>query len=436
MVDSKIYRITMKKNITCWVFVIFLMGGCQQKIARIESNSAQYAKEFSVAKPKNFLVSVFVSYDSLSKWINQRPDKTIFESKSDQSFIGFPILTSLAGQIKLSSKNTNQLVIHAPALFEAKPNVAGFNAGIVRGKLDLNLGIDLHLKSLNKFDVGNITYTYQWVEKPMVKVAGFGVNVGPVVDNLIKNKYNEINASLKSNLESVLQPDSMEKLLVNNARNIDWPEHTFPTSNVGLGIRKFDLSPKGINLELLLHTSVGFATSKMETKNTVHYYLNQDPKIGRELPFSGQLDWLMINVYITKLAQEKLKNQRLKIQINGEGREYLRAHINGFKGPKSELMIDFVPVIFDQHIIGFRIIHQEIKGLSFPKSLFKNQVIKRINRLANEFKLDLMQSSELINQFSGPLVMNNMNMTIDSMQWNESSFYVSGLLGADWKILK
>lgn len=203
------------------------MGGCQQKIAPKASHSAQYAKEFSVAKPKNLLVSVFVSYDSLSKWINQRPDKTIFESKSDQSFIGFPILTSLAGQVKLSSKNTNQLVIHAPALFEAKPNVAGFNAGIVRGKLDLNLGIDLHLKSLNKFDVGNITYTYQWVEKPMVKVAGFGVNVGPVVDNLIKNKYNEINASLKSNLESVLQPDSMEKLLVNNARNIDWPEHTF-----------------------------------------------------------------------------------------------------------------------------------------------------------------------------------------------------------------
>ena len=39
---------------------------------------------------------------------------------------------------------------------------------------------------------------------------------------------------------------------------------------------------------------------------------------------------------------------------------------------KSELLIDFVPVIFEQNQIGFQIIHQELKGLSFPNSLFKN----------------------------------------------------------------
>lgn len=424
------------KNIILWMLVVLLIGGCQQKIAQIESHSAQYAKEFSVTKPKNFLVSVFISYDSLSKWIDERPDKMIFESKSDQSFIGFPILSSLAGQVKLSSKNANHLSIHAPAIFEAKPNVAGFNAGVVRGKLDLNLGIDLQLKSLNKFDVGSITYTYQWLEKPMVKVAGFGVNVSPIIDNLFKNKYNEVNSTIKSNLENLLQPTSMEKLLVNNAQSIRWPEYIFPTRDVGLGISKFNLSPQGLNLEILLHTSVGFSSSKIDVKKTIHYYLNQDPIIGRELPFSGHLDWIMVNEFLTNLAQEKLKNLRLKIHVNGEGTEYLRAYINGFKGPKSELIIDFIPVVFDQHMLGFRVIHQELKGLSFPKSLFKNQVIKRINRLAADFKFDLIKSSEFMNQFSGSLLINNTNLKIDFLQWNESSFYVSGLLGADWKILK
>jgi hypothetical protein len=154
------------------------------------------------------------------------------------------------------------------------------------------------------------------------------------------------------------------------------------------------------------------------------------------LSFSGQLDWLTANAFITKLAQEKLKNPRVKININGEGRDYMRAQINGFKGSKSELLIDFVPVIFEQNQIGFQIIHQELKGLSFPNSLFKNHAFKRINRLANDFKYDLLKSPELLSNFSGPFVLNNTNLTIDALQWNESSFYVSGILGADWKISK
>ena len=426
----------MKKNIVLWLVMIFFIWGCQPKLTQTITHSAKYAKVFSGAKPKNFLVSVFVSYDSLSKWVDQRPDKTIFESKSDQSFIGFPIQSSLVGQVKFSSNNSNHLLIRAPAIFEAKPNVAGFNAGTVRGKLDLNVDLDVQLKSLNKFDVGNISYTYQWVEKPMVKVAGFGVNVGPIVDNLFKNKYNEVNATIKSSLEGFLQPASLEKMLVNNAQSIPWPEYVFPTSPVGIGIKKLDFSSIGLNLELLLNASIGFSASQLDKKKLVRYYLNTDQKIGRELPFSGQLDWQMINAYINKLTQEKLKNPRVKIHINGEGKDYMRAQINGFKGSKSELLIDFVPVIFEQNQIGFQIIHQELKGLSFPNSLFKNHAFKRINRLANDFKYDLLKSPELLSNFSGPLVLNNANLTIDALQWNESAFYVSGILGADWKISK
>ena len=426
----------MKKNIVLWLVMIFFIWSCQPKLTQTVTHSAKYAKVFSGAKSRNVLVSVFISYDSLSKWVEQRPDKTIFESKSDQSFIGFPIQSSLAGQVKFSANNSNHLLIRAPAIFEAKPNVAGFNAGTVRGKLDLNVDLDLQLKSLNKFDVGNISYIYQWVEKPMVKVAGFGVNVGPIVDNLFKNKYNEVNATIKSSVEGLLQPASLEKMLVNNAQSIRWPEYAFPTSHVGIGIRKLDFSTKGLNLELLLNASIGFSTSQLDKIKSVRYYLNKDQKIGRELPFSGQLDWLLINTLITKLVQEKLKNPRVKIQINGEGKDYMRAQINGFKGSKSELLIDFVPVIFEQNRVGFQIIHQELKGLSFPNSLFKNHAFKRINRLANDFKYDLVKSQELISNFSGPLILNNTNLTIDAIQWNESGFYVSGILGADWKISK
>ena len=426
----------MKKNIVLWLVMIFFIWSCQPKLTQTITHTAKYAKVFSVAKPRNFLVSVFVSYDSLSKWVDQRPDKTIFESKSDQSFIGFPIMSSLSGQVKFSTNNSNHLLIRAPAIFEAKPNVAGFNAGTVRGKLDLNVDLDVQLKSLNKFDVGNISYTYQWVEKPMIKVAGFGVNVGPIVDNLFKSKYNEVNATIKSSVEGLLQPASLEKMLVNNAQNIRWPEYVFPTSHVGLGIRKLDFSTKGINLELLLNASIGLSTTQLDKKKLVRYYLNIDQKIGRELSFSGQLDWLMINVYITKLAQEKLKNPRVKIHINGEGKDYMHAQINGFKGSKSELLIDFVPVIFEQNQIGFQIIHQELKGLSFPNSLFKNHAFKRINRLANDFKYDLMKSKELLSNFSGPLMPNNANLGIDIIQWNESGFYVNGILSADLKISK
>jgi hypothetical protein len=426
----------MRKNIILCLAIILSIWGCQPKLTQKAFISGQYAKVFSGIKPKNFLVSVFISYDSLSKWVDQRPDKIIYESKSDQSFIGFPIQSSLVGNVKFSTNKSKHLIIQAPALFEAKPNVAGFNAGVVRGKLDLNLDIDLQIKSLNNFGVGNISYSYQWLEKPMVKVAGFGVNVGPVVDNLFKSKYNEINTAIKSNLEGLLQPTSLEKMLVKNAQNITWPEFIFPSSSIGLGIRKLDIAPQGLTLEILLNTSVGFSASKIDAKKTIRYYLNDDQKLGRELSFSSQLDWIMINDLLTKSAQDKLKNKGLKLQIHGEGSSYLSANIIGFKGAKSELKIDFVPIVFDQHIIAFQVLHQEIKGLTFPNSLFKKQVIKRINRLANDFKFDLMKSQELISKFSGPLVMTNTNLKIDLLQWNESSFYVSGLLGADWKILK
>jgi hypothetical protein len=237
-------------------------------------------------------------------------------------------------------------------------------------------------------------------------------------------------------VEGLLQAGSLEKMLVNNAQGIRWPEYTFPASHVGLGIRKLDFSTKGLNLELLLNASIGFSSTQLDKKKSVRYYLNTDQKIGREMPFSGQLDWQMINAYISKLAQEKLKNPRVKIHIDGEGKDYMRAQINGFKGSKSELLIDFVPVIFEKNQIGFQIIRQELKGLSFPNSLFKNNAYKRINRLAYDFKFDLMKSKDLLSNFSGSVMPNNTNLGIDVMQWNESGFYVSGILSADLKISK
>jgi hypothetical protein len=270
----------------------------------------------------------------------------------------------------------------------------------------------------------------------MVKVAGFGVNVGPVVDNVFKNKYNEVVTTIKSNLVDFLHPTSLENMLVKNSKQITWPSYVIPASDVGLGIRKFDFSPKGLNVEVLIHTSVYFSKSHMDQKKLTHYYLNKDSAFGHELPFSGHLDWKFINEYVTKFAQEKLKNQRLEIRIHGEGTEYLSAHINGFKGPKSEMIIDFIPVVFDQHILGFRIIHQDLKGLSFPNSFFKNHVLKRMDRLATDFKIDLLKSPDLINDLSGSFDLNHANLRIDILQWNESSLYISGLLGADWKFIK
>ena len=425
----------MKKYFILWIALIFLIQACQQKLVLTGLNIGQYAHIFPEQKSKNFQVSVFISYDSLSKWIENRSDKTIFESKSDQSFVGFPMNASLVGPVKFRSNNSNHLSIQAPALFEAKPNVAGFNAGVVRGKLDLNLGLDLQIKAINKFEVGNLNYSYQWLEKPTVKVAGFGVNVGPVVDNLFKNKYNEVTSTIKSSLDELFKPANLEKMLISNAQKIPWPDHVFPTNDVGIGIQKLHASPQGLTFDLLLNTSIGFSTYPTEAKKRVRYFLNYDPKLGRDLVFSGQLDLKKLNELISKLAQDKLKNKAFEIHINGEGKTFLSANINGFKGAKSELKIDFVPVVFDQHVIGFRILHQEIKGLSFPRSLFKNQVIKRIDRLATNFKYDLMQSQELINPLLGPIVLNQANLNIDHILWNESSLYISGLLGADWKIL-
>jgi hypothetical protein len=54
--------------------------------------------------------------------------------------------------------------------------------------------------------------------------------------------------------------------------------------------------------------------------------------------------------------------------------------------------------------IQMKVKNQEIKGLSFPNSLFKKQVIRRINRLATDFKFDLMKSQELIDKLSKVLL--------------------------------
>jgi hypothetical protein len=47
-----------------------------------------------------------------------------------------------------------------------------------------------------------------------------------------------------------------------------------------------------------------------------------------------------------------------------------------------------------------------------------------------------MKSKELLSNFSGPLVLNIANLGIDVIQWNESGFYVSGIVSADLKISK
>ena len=80
------------------------------------------------------------------------------------------------------------------------------------------------------------------------------------------------------------------------------------------------------------------------------------------------------------------------------------------------LIVSFVGVIL-RYKIAF--------ALSFidQKHLLQNQTLNQ-------------HFQELIEKFSGPLVMNNTNLKVDLIQWNESSFYISGLLGADWKISK
>jgi hypothetical protein len=47
-----------------------------------------------------------------------------------------------------------------------------------------------------------------------------------------------------------------------------------------------------------------------------------------------------------------------------------------------------------------------------------------------------MKSKYLLSNFSGSVMPNNTNLGIDVMQWNESGFYVSGILSADLKISK
>jgi hypothetical protein len=427
----------MNKGIILIGVLTFIILGCQRKIALKEVKSAHYVHEFVELKPKNFLVSFFVSFDTLSKWINQIPNKIIFESKSNQSMIGFPLQASLAGHVKISSSYATNLTLQVPAFLEAKPNIAGFNAGTVQGKLQMNLGVDLQVRTLNKFSFGDIKYSYQWLEKPMIRVAGFGINAGPVIDNLLKAKSEEITATIKSNFEELFHPSSLEKMLVENSKTWVWPTYILPINDVGVGIKNIEFQSLGLHCDLLVNTSIGISLLPDQIKKPIRYYTNLNQKEGRDLAFGVNLDWVSINNHLMKLAKVKFKNERIKISIHGNDIQYLTAKIVGFKGSESEISINFVPVIFENQRIGIRIINQELIGLSFPSSLFKKRAYHRINRIASELNFDVVSIGDVLLKASGgPLKINHANFSIESMEWNESSFHVSGLLRADYKFSK
>jgi hypothetical protein len=427
--------IFMKKLLISFFLLGMSLSGCNRTISNDASEVVAFQADVPEVKPKFVRVDVSMSFDSLNYWLNRNLNRSLFKSGESDSFIGFPIEISQQGAIKLSAGLNQQLIIQLPTKFDAKPQIAGLSAGNIHGKMQIKLASKLNFKDFTKAKVSDLVYSYDWLQKPSVTVAGFPINAAPIVDNLLASKSELIRQGLVGQLNDLLSKKSMEGILQSSIGPMLAGSKDFHLNVYGVHLNNFQLNPGGISAECWIQSSANFHPSR-ESASVFFPRLIDFHDSESSLTVKGDIDWTYFEQMLEKELNRLSPVNPTQVRIQALDDSKLIAKISGFQGEKAEYKIEFVPISFQDSSLGIRVMQTEINGLEGVKKVFSKKIERRLLKYASKFRLDLKgQLAPWLNQV-GPIRAVNSNLRIVGYRWNTKGFYVMGEIGGHWSIMK
>jgi len=418
----------------CLVIGLFFTG-CSRGISLEKSESVTFKADVPDAKPTFVRVDVSMSFDSLNQWLNRIPNRSLFKSGGSDSFIGFPIEIAQQGPLKVSAGQNEQLIVQIPTVFDAKPQIAGISAGNIHGKMQVKLSSKLNLVDFTKVNISEVGYSYEWIQKPSVSVAGFPINAAPIVDNLLASKADVIRQGLVKQLNDFLSKKSIESILQTTVAPMLAFSKDLHVNIYGFHFEDVQINSQGVSASCWIQSSANFHPLK-ESSIVFFPRLMNFHESDSKLALRGEISWSVFEQILEKEFNRlsPLFPTRVRIQALDEAK--LTAKIVGFQGEKAEYSIVFCPITFQNGALGIQVLQTDISGLMGVKRVFSKKIERRLFKYASKFRVDVKdQVTPWLNQ-TGPIKSNNMSLRKLSYHWNAQGFYVLGEIGGQWAIIK
>ncbi len=405
-----------------FILLVFLVAACKT-IPQPKGVSAQYKTQLSEPALSTVRIKTFISYDSLFGRFLRVGQRLIAANES--SSLGFPYSGTLDQSVRFRLLGANQLQVVFPMKWEAKPQIAGISAGTISAKSMTAISIHLQGRSLGNYQIDDVQLSNQWTEKPSVKVLGFPVQVGGVVDQLIIPKYPSLASELKSQLNQWIVPAKLNSI---------WGSGISLPKGLGIGPLAVDLhdlqfAQLGLQGDLVIQTNVvvgsGIAVRPI------------NPSIQS---LSVVENALTFGVYFTLdeirgmlASQLKTDVSQISLQLSPD-RQLFVCRMEG-KG-KPSLMIRFIPILMDASTIGIQVQELVLDHLGFWKSFVKSNITRRVIGGIHSQRMTTEQMRYRIPSQIQGLSLSNLNLSLESINYSLETIQVVGRLTGDWTLRK
>jgi hypothetical protein len=412
-------------------FLLVFLSSCAKTIvpAQIAEKSV-YVDRFPAIKPGMTTIDFSLSFDSLLALSQLKAGSVLYQNSSASSTIDFPLDVRLLAPIQLQSLQKDHISLSLPVRMSAKPELAGISAGLVTGDLAMKVQLKWNLANLSSLQVKEVAYGYDWIQKPSVKVMGFPVNVSGLVDQLLNQKkalilaqmQEQLNASIRN---TVSKPFSLQSFIPDSPAGYRFE----PAVSSALDLRDLSFEQTGIKGQLRYFGGLKVVSGQKNLK-PIFIPVKDLPGMSKPtLPFQFQLSGPEL------INQIKLTNSSLK----GVGsfifqKEGLGFQLVQFKGKSSMLEVDFDFVIYPDNSVGIQLKDTRLQGLSFPASLFKGKIQRKLQAQASAFRF---KSSQILSQLPSSITLaKNGIVRFQKIYFDSSSVLIEGAFEGNWSLAK
>ena len=412
-------------------FLLVFLSSCAKTILPVQmAEKSVYVDRFPALKPGLTTIDFSLSFDSLLALSQLKAGSVLYQNSAASSVIDFPLDVRLLAPIQLQALQKDHISLSLPVRMSAKPELAGISAGLVTGDLAMKVQLKLNLANLSSLHVKEVAYDYEWIQKPSVKVMGFPVNVSGVVDQLFNQKKALILAQMQEQLNAsirniVTKPFSLQSFIPDSPIGYRFE----PSVTSALDLRDLSFEQTGIKGQLRYLGGFKVVSGQNNVK-PIFIPVKDLPGVTKPtLPFQFQLSGPEL------IDQIKSTNSSLK----GVGsftfqKEGLGFQLVQFRGKSSKLEVDFDFVIYPDNSVGIQLKNTRLQGLSFPASLFKGNIQRKLSAQAAAFRF---KPSQILSRLPSSITLaKNGRVRFQKIYFDSSSVLIEGAFEGNWSLAK
>ena len=405
-----------------FIFLLGFLFSCKT-VSVPEGVAARYATTLPIPELATIKVKTYINFDSLAQTYF-RIGQTVINSQSTNA-LGFPFTGKLNQRVRFHNLGDNRLQILAPINWEAKPEIAGISAGLMVAKSTVGMEIQLLGQSLINYRIDDLILSNQWIDKPSVKVLGFPVQVGGVVDRLLIPKIPQLATALKGQLNSYLTPKTLENFIT---KAISTPAG-IEVDQLNLDIQNLQIKEAGIEADLLFQSRLSFGQNLRGS--IIQPRIKQLPNVGNTLNFG--VNYSMQEIRMMLANQLKTDSSFISLVLSLDKEDFI-CQVKAVGKP--EIILFFRPILISDSSIGIQVRSLSLAKLGFWKGLFATSVKQRIVR---NIHAQRMHTDQLLSRM--PLALQglhlaNPHLTFDHIFYSDDSIRLLGKLSGDWTLRK